>query len=68
VVVARAFLNQHLGGRSKSICEFKASLVYRSTFKTAKATQNKPCQNQPNKTMEEKMLAKHFPSILLSKN
>jgi hypothetical protein len=31
-------LYQHLGGRSRLISEFEASLVYRGSSKTAKAT------------------------------
>jgi hypothetical protein len=42
--------SQHLGGRGRQISEFKASLVYRMSFRTARATQ-KPYleKNQKNK-------------------
>jgi hypothetical protein len=36
------FLSQHLGGRGRRISEFKASLVYRVSFRTARATQRNP--------------------------
>ena len=32
---------QHLGGRGKQISEFEASLVYRVSSRTARATQRK---------------------------
>jgi hypothetical protein len=35
-------LSQHLGGRSRQISEFEASLVYRVSFRTARATQRNP--------------------------
>jgi hypothetical protein len=39
--VAQAF-NQHLGGRSRWISEFEASLVYKVSSRTARDIQ-KPC-------------------------
>jgi hypothetical protein len=41
-----------LGGRGKQISEFKASLVYRVSSRTARATQRNPVSknNQTNKT------------------
>jgi hypothetical protein len=39
-----------LGGRGRRISEFEASLVYRVSFRTARATE-KPCLEKPkNKT------------------
>jgi hypothetical protein len=35
-------LIQHLGGRGRRISEFKASLVYRVSSRTARATQRNP--------------------------
>lgn len=67
MVVSHAFSSQHSRGRSKSVHEFPASLVYRSSSKAANATQSKPWQKQTNKPKEDKVLAKHFPSILLRK-
>jgi hypothetical protein len=34
---------QHLGGRGRWISEFEASLVYRVSSRTDRATQRKPC-------------------------
>jgi hypothetical protein len=46
-----------LGGRGRRISEFKASLVYRVSSRTARATE-KPClekpQNKTNKTKHNK--------------
>jgi hypothetical protein len=40
--------SQHLGGRGRQISEFKASLVYRVSSRTAMATQRNPVlKNQP---------------------
>jgi hypothetical protein len=33
--------------RQVDLCEFKASLVYRASFRTARATQKKPCLEKP---------------------
>jgi hypothetical protein len=44
--------SQHLGGRGRLISEFEASLVYRVSSRTARATQRNPVsknQNKPNK-------------------
>jgi hypothetical protein len=35
-------LTQHLGGRGRQISEFEASLVYRMSSRTARATQRNP--------------------------
>jgi hypothetical protein len=40
-VVAHAFDPQHLGGRSRQISEFKTSLVYRVSSRTARAVSKK---------------------------
>jgi len=40
--------SQHLGGRSKKISKFEASLVYRVSFRTASATQRNPVSNNNN--------------------
>ena len=37
-VVAHAFNPQHLGGRGRWISEFEASLIYRGSSRTARAT------------------------------
>jgi hypothetical protein len=48
----RAVVAQHLGGRGRRISEFKASLVYRVSSRTAQTTQRNPEQQQQkqNKT------------------
>jgi hypothetical protein len=33
------FLSQHLGGKGRQISDFKATLVYRVSFRTARAAQ-----------------------------
>jgi hypothetical protein len=41
-VVAHAFNPQHLEGRGRQISEFEASLVYKVSSRTARATQRNP--------------------------
>jgi hypothetical protein len=41
-VVAHAFKSQHFGGRGRQISEFEASLLYRVSSRTARATQRDP--------------------------
>ena len=41
--------SQHLGGRGKRISEFKDSLVYRVSSRTARATQTNPVSKNKNK-------------------
>jgi hypothetical protein len=36
-----------LGGRGRQISEFQASLVYRVSFRTARATQRNPVSKKP---------------------
>jgi hypothetical protein len=45
-----------LGGRGRQISEFKASLVYRVSSRTARATQRNPASNKTkqNKTKQNK--------------
>jgi hypothetical protein len=43
-----------LGSRGRQISEFKASLVYRVSSKTAKATQRNPVSKQNKKKNKEK--------------
>jgi hypothetical protein len=49
--------SQHLGGRGRGtgrwISEFEASLVYRVSSRTARATE-KPCLGEKNKTKQKK--------------
>jgi hypothetical protein len=49
------FQSQHLGGRGRWISEFKASLVYRVSSRTARATQRNPVsKNQKKKKKRQK--------------
>jgi hypothetical protein len=43
-----------LGGRGRWISEFKASLVYRVSSRTARAIQRKPVSKKKNKTKQKK--------------
>jgi hypothetical protein len=49
-------LSQHLGGRGRRISEFKASLVYRVSSRTARTTQRHPVSKnkQTNKLKKKK--------------
>ena len=50
---------KHLGGRDRWISEFKASLVYRVSSRTAKAIQRNPVsKNQTKKKKKKKALAR----------
>jgi hypothetical protein len=42
--------SQYLGGRGRRIFEFEASLVYRVSSRTAKATQRNPVSKTKTKT------------------
>jgi hypothetical protein len=44
-----------LGGRGRWISEFEASLVYRVSSRTARATQRKPCLEKPKKRKKKKI-------------
>jgi hypothetical protein len=44
-----AFKSQHLGGRGRRISEFEASLVYRVSSRTARATQRDPVSKKQTK-------------------
>jgi hypothetical protein len=43
-----------LGGRGRRISEFKASLVYRVSSRTARTTQRSPVSKKQNKTKPKK--------------
>jgi hypothetical protein len=55
-----------LGGRGRQISEFEASLVYRVSSRTARATQRNPVsKNQKKKKKRKKKKRKqHIPKIL----
>jgi hypothetical protein len=55
-VVAHAFNPSMLGGRGRQISEFEASLVYRVSSRTARATQRNPVSE--NKTKQNKIITK----------
>jgi hypothetical protein len=42
-----------LGGRGRQISEFEASLVYRVSSRTARATQRNPVSKKQNKTKQK---------------
>jgi hypothetical protein len=42
--------SQHMGGRGRWISEFEASLVYRVSSRTARASQRNPVSKNKNKT------------------
>jgi hypothetical protein len=44
----------HFGGRGRWISEFKASLVYRVSSRTARATQRNPVSKNKNKNKKLK--------------
>jgi hypothetical protein len=44
-----------LGGRGRRISEFKASLVYRVSSRTARATQRNPVSKKPKKKSKTKL-------------
>jgi hypothetical protein len=49
----KTLILQHLGGRGRQISEFEASLVYKVSSRTARATQKNPVsknQTKPNQT------------------
>jgi hypothetical protein len=48
-----------LGGRGRQISEFKASLVYRVSSRTARATQRNPVLEKQNKTKKTKRKRKY---------
>jgi hypothetical protein len=62
-MVVHAFNPQHLGGRGRWISEFKASLVYRVSSRTAKATQRNPVLKKQN-TQTNKQTNKQKTSCL----
>jgi hypothetical protein len=43
----------HSGGRGRRISEFEASLVYRVSSRTARATQRNPVLKKQNKTKQQ---------------
>jgi hypothetical protein len=45
--------SQHLGGRGRQISEFEASLVYRVSSRTARATQRNPVSGKKKKETAE---------------
>jgi hypothetical protein len=47
-----------LGSRGRQISEFKASLVYRVSSRTARATQRNPASKNKNKQQKDGRLSK----------
>jgi hypothetical protein len=48
-----AHLSQHLGGRGRQISEFEASLIYKVSARTARATQRNPVSKKQTKNRQE---------------
>jgi hypothetical protein len=61
-VVAHTFKSQHLGGRGRQISEFEASLVYKVSSRTARATQRNPVSknNNNNNNKQTKKIIKFY--------
>jgi hypothetical protein len=55
-VVAHAFNPPHLGGRGRRITEFEASLDYRVSSRTARATQRNPVPTPPPPQKKRKII------------
>ena len=53
-MVAHDFKSQHLGGRDRWISEFEASLVYRVSSRTARATQRSPVSKKQERGERER--------------
>jgi hypothetical protein len=53
-----------LGGRGRRISEFKASLVYKVSSRTARATQRNPVSKNQKKKKKKKKKKKMFSEIL----
>jgi hypothetical protein len=49
ISLLKVVLSQHVGGRSRWISEFEASLVYRVSSRTARATQRSPVSKKQKK-------------------
>jgi hypothetical protein len=49
-----------LGGRDRRISEFKVSLVYKVSSRTARATQRNPVSRKQNKTKQNKTKQYHI--------
>jgi hypothetical protein len=58
-VVAHAFDPSTWGVRGRQISEFKASLVYRVSFRTARATQRNPVSKNKKTNKQKKSLNSH---------
>jgi hypothetical protein len=56
-VVAHTFNPEHSGGRGRRISEFEASLVYRVSSRTARATQRNPVSEKKKKKTYYRVLS-----------
>jgi hypothetical protein len=54
VVVHACLQSLHLGGRGRRISEFKASLLYRVSSRTARVTQRNPVSRKQTKAKNKK--------------
>jgi hypothetical protein len=55
-----------LGGRGRRISEFEASLVYRVSFKTARATQRNPVSRKKKYFCNVNVIKNLFPIICIN--
>jgi hypothetical protein len=56
--------SQHLGGRSRRISEFKASLVYRVSSRTSRAIQRNPVLKKTKQNKQKKEIKKEIKGFL----
>jgi hypothetical protein len=59
-VMEHAFKSQHSRGRGRQISEFKASLVYRVSSRTARATERNPVSKKHNKKKKKERKKKEM--------
>jgi len=58
-------LIQHSGGRGRWVSEFKTSLVYKVSSRTARATLRNPVLKRKNKNMKEKNVCAWWGTLLI---
>jgi hypothetical protein len=60
IIVEPGSGSQHLGGRDRRISEFEASLIYRVSSRTARATQRNPVSKSHNQTKPNKQTKRKY--------
>jgi hypothetical protein len=61
-------IEKHLGGRGRWISEFEASLVYRVSSRTARATHRNPVSKNINKNKNNQKTLKRNMNVLWNEN